>query len=407
MVHPAAIPGASVAGAEMIRELPAREAAALYPLFWAALTWSHAPDAGVPDLGSAEAQALARLGEERCWAAVAVIAGQLAGEGLADPTEMGQACFCLADWALARGACGTATAFTLLAPLVLPRNPRFAWAAGRFLRQRGCIVEAEAWFRRAHRVAVWRKDPEVQIRALNSLGNIHLTVGRKGFGQRLQLKALTLSRRYALRMLEGEVSHDLFVAHASCGELELAEAAAAVAFDAYRRGHPKLPLLVHDIAQLWLEQGFHWRSLPIFQALMERRDLPHHGVREFAGAARAAGAAAERGLFEHYVARVWECVPVVPAAVGASALYEVGLGAELLEDFRYAEGALQRALELAHTGGAADVEFQCENALRRIAGASAACVEKRRRRELHRTVPGDDLAMEMARTIGSVVLDSA
>src|SRR4051812_48700839 len=88
MVHPVAIPGASVTGAEMVHELPSGEGAVLYSLFWAALTWSHAPDAGVPDLASAEAQALARLGQEGCWAAVAVITGQLAGEQSADRAEM-------------------------------------------------------------------------------------------------------------------------------------------------------------------------------------------------------------------------------------------------------------------------------------------------------------------------------
>ncbi|HEX8904899.1 MAG TPA: hypothetical protein VF771_08680 [Longimicrobiaceae bacterium] len=126
MVHPAAIPGAAIPGIEMIGELPAGLGAPLYSLYSAALAWSAEPDAALPELAPVERDALGRMGEGGCWAAVAVIAGQLAGGERADRGRLAQACFCIADWAISQDARGTALAFTLLAALMVPQNPRYA-----------------------------------------------------------------------------------------------------------------------------------------------------------------------------------------------------------------------------------------------------------------------------------------
>jgi tetratricopeptide (TPR) repeat protein len=298
-----------------------------------------------------------------------------------------------------RGARKTAVLFAQAAALAWPRHARYAWLAARILRSCGRVREAEVWLRRAHRVAVWTKDSEAQARALNSLGNLHLAAGRPSLAKRLNLRALKIGRRKALRALEGEVSHDLFVIHAGAGERERAEAFASAAFSVYSPSHPRLLMLVHDIARFWMEQGLYWRALPIFQALLRRSDLLDGGIRELAGTCRAAGGASDSLLFESCAEGVWERSMTVPAGLAAAALYDVGLGAESLAEHRLAETAFRKALELASKAADGEVVALSETAISRLCSTEYTLERRGGRRELDQRHPGDRLAWEMAQSL--------
>ncbi len=405
LLHPMLLPGADVPGAEIVRELGCTgDATILLQLYRAVLAWSaHPENSPAFDRGAMERTEYALLsrGPDALGSPAGLLAGYMARPEAATPREVAWVCVCIADWATEREARGTALLFTKAAALAWPRHARYAWMVARMLRVQNRVRESEAWFRRAHRVAVWSDDWEAQARTLNSLGNLNLAIGRFPLAKRLNLRARKVARRHDLTALEAEVTHDLFITSAEMKATEQAEAFAAEAFALYGRAHPRLPLLMHDVAQFWVEQGFYWRALPVFQGLLRRSDLPYYGIRETAGASHASGAASDTALFRKYSGKVETYVPEVPAHVAAAALLEVGLGAECLAEFSSAAEIVRKALGLAEECGAGDLIVQCEVVLARIALCHDAATVERDRRALDEEEPGDLLALEMARTIAS------
>jgi tetratricopeptide (TPR) repeat protein len=331
IVHPVAIPRAAILGAEMMEELPSLEAAALYSLFRAALVWSSAPEGAVPELAAVERDALGRMAEGGCWAAVAVIAGQLAGSTATKPEKLAQSCLCIADAALSHSARRTALAFTLLAALVLPRNPRFAWAAGRMLREHGKMREAEAWFRRALRMAVWSDDAHAHGLSLSSLGVLAQLTGNNAKAEQRLLEALTVASRNGLRQLEGEILHNLLVLETDCGHFDRAEEYAARTLQSYLPHHERIPALVHDVACLWMDQGNFERALPMLEAVIPHLAGSPEQFQTFAAAARAAGGIGDEAAFDRAWAGAHEWARELPEShMRAGAWLDLGRGASSL-----------------------------------------------------------------------------
>jgi len=400
LMHPLLLPGAEVPGAEIVGELGECNSATLLELLRAVLAWSahpeHSPALDCAALERTEYALLSR-GPDPLASPAGLLAGYMADPEAACPREVAWACVCISDWAAERGAPKTSLQFATAAALAWPRHARYAWLVARMLRTQSRLGEAEAWFRRAHRVATWTDDWEAKARTLNSLGNLHYARGRMGFAKRLHVRALRVAERHGQMSLQGEVCHDLFVVYASVGERENAETFAARAFAAYGSKHHNLARLAHDTAQFWTEQGFYWRALPVFKSLLLRTDLPLHGIRETAGASHASGAAGDRALFDKYTAQVRKYVPVVPARDAAAALLEVGLGAECLAEFASSAETVREALALAESCGSGDLIAECEMVLARATLCHDAATIQRGRRELDRGHPGDLLALELAR----------
>ncbi|HYJ78400.1 MAG TPA: tetratricopeptide repeat protein, partial [Longimicrobiaceae bacterium] len=234
--------------------------------------------------------------------------------------------------------------------------------------------ESDRWLRRAVRLAARGGDWEAQSRGLNSLGTTSLHRGDYREAARLLQAALRTARRRGLRTSEAECLHDLFAVHYEMGDWAAAEEHARAAFDLYRRlGHPRLPMLAHDLAYLWVGRGHFARALRVLLALRALPAPPEDRLRVLSSAVRAAGAGGERALLEELWAETW---PLVAQAASerrfASALVELGLGASSLGEWQRAAGALELALELARERGEADTAFRAEAALAAVrAGRSA------------------------------------
>src|SRR4051812_12780537 len=284
MVHPAAIPGAAVPGAEIVAELESGEGVVLCSLFRAALAWSNDPAGPISELAEVEEHALARLDDGDCWPAAALIAAQLAG-GRVDRTRVAQACLCVAEWALERNAGGTALAYTLLAALVCPCHPRYAWAAGRMLRSHGRTREAEFWLTRSQRLAVWTGDACTQVKALNSLGVLACVRGSHATAEHRLAEALDLASRHGLREAEGEVLHDMMLVQLGRQDLVRAEEYAIRAVEKYLPGHHRLPALANDIACLWMDQGYFARALPVLRSVLVHLRDPAERFQTYAATA--------------------------------------------------------------------------------------------------------------------------
>jgi hypothetical protein len=98
--------------------------------------------------------------------------GRTAGAGTADGDRLAYACLAIAEWAISIGAGATAILFVETAALVNPFNPRRAYLAGRVLRERGRMREAERWLRRSIRLAAGTHDAEVHEMAVEALRGI-------------------------------------------------------------------------------------------------------------------------------------------------------------------------------------------------------------------------------------------
>ncbi|HEX6747009.1 MAG TPA: hypothetical protein VF092_06895 [Longimicrobium sp.] len=400
MVHPAAIPGASVSGSEILRELPSAEGVVLFSLFTTALFWSCGAENRVPELAAVERQALAQLNECACWAGIAVIARHLASTTPADRDELAQACFCVADWASGHNARETALAFTLLAALIVPRHPRYAWAAGRMLRSHGRMREAEFWYRRSHRVAVWMRDAYGQSISLSSLGVLAYIAGSQSKAERRLEKALLVASRHGLRILEGEILHNLMLLEMERHEFARAEEYAARVVERYLPDHERLPALAHDIACLWMEQGHFARALPVLCSLVPRFTDPVEKFQVFAALVRAAGGAGDKAAFASAWVGADACLPLVQEeSLHAGAFLDLGRGAASLASWDQAVSAFQRAELIARSRGEADVLFKVESALDAVRRREGADHSARTVPQRYGTAAADSIARNVIQAL--------
>ncbi len=262
--------------------------------------------------------------------------------------DLSEACQAVSRWAEARGLCRTALAFAEGAAAVAPDQAGPAYAVGMLARRGAEHRRAETWFRRALGLARRSGDWKHYALACIGLGGLGLQRGELGAARAWLVKALRTCRRHGLWSVKPMVLHELFSVSAAAENVHDAERSARAAFRAYGRRHPRLLLLVHDVARWWLRQGWHARVLPIFQAV-----LPH--VRErparlevLASLARAAGYAGRRIAFADAWDETWRLVDRSDDEENvAAALIQLGEGAAALGDRDRAGMAAMQALAVA------------------------------------------------------------
>lgn len=400
LLHPLALPGGEAAGIEILAELPRREGVPLFSLFRAALSWSSGASSG-EDVGALESHALARLAEEGCWPAAAVIAMNVAEAPGDDRDEIARACLCVADWALSQSAPNTALAFAGLAAIVWPRHPRYAWTYARLLRGSGRMREAEQWFRRSHRIAVWLGDWEAQAKCLDSLGVLSYLTGSYRRAEGRLARALALATKHRLRKIRGEILHDLFVLELNRQEFARAEEYAAGALRHYLPDHDRLPALAHDLACLWMDQGHFARALPLLCAVAHRLDEPVERFQTYAATVRAAGGAGDHAAFE----RAWTRARAAAGTIDESrmrpaALVDLGRGASSLGRWGEAVESFEAARSVAKRRGEAGVVVSAEAGLAAVAGERGADTPARPPRPS--LAPADRVAREMINALQPV-----
>lgn len=376
---PLTIPGGEVAGAQVVRELPAELALTVWQTLRSVLLWAAEIPAQRGDLFERcameewERELLEGTFDADLRHPLAVIVGELANPEGASPEHLAHACLCVVEWGLAHRAVRTALGFVEAAALCWPDHPRYAWMAGRLLRTHGFRREAEQWIKRSIRVAGSMGDWETQTLGLNSLGNLLAEAGNYRQAAQTHTQALRIARKHHLREREGEVLHDLFVATAYTGDLDSAEEYARAALEIYRSGHARLLLLAHDVAVLWMERGQYDRALPILLALSDHSCSPRDRILVLASGAWAAGMCGEEAHYQRIAQQVLAMAEQSPGKQGVPrALYELALGAWGLERWASAEDLLSRAETAARLGGEADVLIEAEAALTSVHQRRAA-----------------------------------
>lgn len=341
-----------VPGAPLLSELPPELALRAWDVLRAVLLFAaREPRAAfhAPDTARRWEEALLRDGgEPDLLNPLAVIVGELAAPARADRPRVAQACVAVAEWALARGAVESALAFFEAAALALPQNGRYALVAGRALKTRGRMKEAERWLQRARKLTRRSRDWEAHVLSTSSLGMLFWAEGAPARARTHLERGRALARRHGLRVLEGEMLHNLLVVAINMEDHALAESYARAALERYLPAHPRLPALAYDTAYYWLTRGHAARALAIFRELLPRFADPVQRFQVLAATARAAGAGGQRAPFEQAWRRAAKLLREgAPGVAIPAALIDLGLGAAHFERWERARAALAEALAAA------------------------------------------------------------
>lgn len=414
---PLSLPGPEPETAAVLRELPPEQGWMVAKALRAVYAWVRAAGTGDDSFDPAPLLPLAgeatgatfrwkegggdREGAEMPLSApVSCILSFLLHEPEGSPADVARACFLGMGWAAQHGYYATATAFVEAAWVVDPTHAGWAWLAGRSHRLYGQVRDAEAWYRRAARVARWNQDWEMFALSLNSLGTLAYDQGRYATARARLAKALRLARRYSLHSLQGAILHDLFALALMQGESDAAFGYARGAFEKYQPSHERLPALAYDIAYWWVMQGYFARALPILRLLCEtfEDEIPRFQV--LAATARAAGACNEESVFLAARQRISECsAEALNSYKAAAAFLDIGLGAASLERWTEAAEALDGAATAAARHGIPDVKLRVEVAQEAVRSRTPADLAPRPIVRAHLRHPADQFALELAEVI--------
>ncbi|HEU4561709.1 MAG TPA: tetratricopeptide repeat protein [Longimicrobium sp.] len=360
-------------GMEILREVPGETGILLWQayrnvMFWAASEPGERAKLFAPESGQRRLEDLLAADVPADIVDALVAVGRLLG---APDTTRGEvvaeAMRSIAQWSEQQGYDATGLSFIQAAALSAPRNAEYALAVGRSARRRSENARAETWFRHAIMVARQTGAWETYGRAYLSLGNMARERGNFPIAHRMHIKALRSGKRKGLAPIVGEASHDLFVVATETGRTEQAEHFARQAFRAYGTDHRNLPVLAHDIAYYWMNQGYFARSLPVFEALQPLLPEMRNQLLVRAHIIRSAGGAGDRERFRKTwneamkLTRESDVVPVL-----ADSLLEMARGAASVGEWDRAEQVAERAVAVATERNESAVRIRAESILESI-----------------------------------------
>jgi len=285
-----------------------------------------------------------------------------------DMQRLAYACLAVTDWALAVGAVETALAYARSAA-ALSGNARYAWIAGKLLRENGRVLQSEEWFHAAHRLAMRTHDWDVRAWSLLSLGHMLLTVGRYAAGREYFERALIVVERFKLEDRRLEAHHHLFDAALAMQDYTRVAKHGRVVADGYGLDHPRFPYFTHDLAVYWMERGDYERSRDCLSSLLDRYFHENAAERLLltASTMRAAAGCGDHRAFDRLLPTLVELRgPAGSSPLVAQALQTAGLGSSMLRRWSEAEELLVSALEAAKQTGQEDTRSAAEKLLERL-----------------------------------------
>lgn len=275
---------------------------------------------------------------------------------LADAGAVAEACGRVVEWAEARDMKETALQFAEAAARIEPEVSRRAYTPGRLCRRLGAHHRSAVWYWRAARLArraqkLGVKGSEIDFaNAHLGLGNLELDLGHFERAQQHYWKAVQASLRVGRKSLAGSAHHNLL--HVMIATERFAEARehAQAAAKFYPAGHPRLPILAHDIALLWLWQGYFSSALPILKLVLPLIKGQRERILVLASLARCAAAIKDHICYERAAAEV-VAMAAGNSEMADSSLYHIAEGARSFWEWDKAEILATRALSLAHERG--------------------------------------------------------
>jgi tetratricopeptide (TPR) repeat protein len=260
---------------------------------------------------------------------------------------VGISCRRISGWAESGGAPETALVFALAAGYATPGDPAAAYQVGRLARRQAQYDRAKTWLHRAVLLGRQVKDWDSYGAALAGLGNFYMQRGDYPRARKYHTRCLRAARRHGLRSLEGDALHNLCVVAMDVGLIEEVNAHARAAYEVWGDRHPRLPILAHDIASAWMNEGYFAPALQVFDAV-----LPHTAASErvtvLANICRASAGAGGVERFEGAWRAAWDFIGELTIKDHVpEGLLEMARGAATLCQWERAEKAAQLSLALA------------------------------------------------------------
>lgn len=266
----------------------------------------------------------------------------------------------VAEWALKRGATGTALEFFQLTALLDERSAGPCREAGKLARARGDLPRAEMWFRHGIHRGRTSGDWASATWSMVGLSIVLRLRGSLSSAETWLMRALRRARRQSLQEVVAAAYHEMLAVAIRRESNRAVVRYGRQAIQAYR-GDARSLAVAHDIAVFWTVQGFYMEALSIFRSLPEDYGHPSDQVALAANIARCAGALHLRSEFDAAVVRT-EALLVDPASrqMEALALGETAHGASDIGDYKLALNLATRALDLARQRSEAQLEMEME-----------------------------------------------
>jgi tetratricopeptide (TPR) repeat protein len=270
----------------------------------------------------------------------------------------------LSDWALGRGALGSALELMQAAALVAGDDAELAHEVARLARMRCEYQRAETWYRqaisRARRTAAWHDFSRSYI----GLGIVFVLRGSFPQARRSLLRGLRAARRFSMRPLVAAAYHELAVLGIQSDRSPDAIRYARLAVQAYGTGNARLPALAHDVGVFLLTSGYFAPALRIFQAVPAEFGRPVDRLARAAATARAAAALGDRETFES----AWEATETLlqdplTSSGAAMALVTLARAAGSMGELERGAAPAAQAIRLAEARGEMQLRFVAESVL--------------------------------------------
>jgi tetratricopeptide (TPR) repeat protein len=271
---------------------------------------------------------------------------------LANASAVAEACAQVVEWAERHDMKETAVQFAEAAARLEPEVSRRAFTPGRLCRRLGAHHRSAMWYwraarlaRRAHKLGV--KGSEIDFaNAHLGLGNLELGTGHFIAAERHYWKVIRAALRVGRQSLAGAGHHALIHLTTTTHRIAEAQNHARLAVSMYPAGHPRFPALAHDVAFLWMWQGYFSSALVIFEKILPWAERQPERILALASLARCAAAVKDHIRYERAAAQV-----LTLAAVGNefsdTSIYHLAEGARSFWDWSRAEFLASRALTLA------------------------------------------------------------
>lgn len=262
------------------------------------------------------------------------------------------------------------------------------------LRHAGLYADSERAFRRAAALAEGDGDWTTVARSWAGLAKA-----------RTERNQLASARYYLEHALEQARSHganegvalllmDLFLNAVDAAQYRRAERLARESFEALAAlSHPRLPMLVHDVARYWLRTGGATWALPVLEAVVGQVPDAAERLMVWGNVARAAGAARNPDKFTAALNRITAAASEPSAShVIAHALLGAAYGALELGREREAQTLARQSLEHAVAKGQTSAASEAADIARLARPAGEPDVRSSRR---------SALALEMLSHLGA------
>lgn len=279
------------------------------------------------------------------------------------------ACTQVAAWAEENGLVVTRFCFAALAGLSEPDDFRRMYSVGLQARDLARWNAARVWLEQAAALASRLGSWDEHVRAVLAVGNMLYRQGLYQQARAVFETALDLARNHSLTELQGGALHDLVMIAGETRDMPAAERYARLALAAYGPGHANVPALAHDLAYLWMNEGYPARALSVLRAVLPHFDSrPRDRIRVLASIAHAAAASGDTALFEESYGQVRESMrEPAAAAATASSLLERAYGSCALARWGDAEHLTDAVLEVATSRGEVDVIARADALLKTVA----------------------------------------